>query len=52
MLPFRKSAAKVLATADITAQVCEMISPSSRLSFREVPEKFSDPINIFAWAVP
>jgi hypothetical protein len=29
-----------------------MIIPSSRLSLREVLEKFSDPMKIFAWAVP
>ena len=36
--------------ADMTAGL-EMISPSSRLALREVPEKFSDPMKIFAWAV-
>ena len=37
--------------ADMTAWP-EMISPSSRLSLREVLEKFSDPMNTFPWAVP
>jgi hypothetical protein len=49
--PFRKSEAKVPAIADMTAWL-EMISPSSRLSLREVLEKFSDPMNTLAWAVP
>jgi hypothetical protein len=49
--PFRKSEAKVPAIADMTAWL-EMISPSSRLSLREVLEKFSDPMNTVAWAVP
>jgi hypothetical protein len=29
-----------------------MISPSSRLSLSEVPEKFSDPMKILARGVP
>jgi hypothetical protein len=50
-VPFRKSEANVLAMADMTAWF-EMISPSSRLSLREVLEKFSEPMNTFAWEVP
>jgi len=50
-VPFLKSAAKVLATADMTGWL-EMISPSSRFWLSEVPEKFSEPMKIFARAVP
>jgi hypothetical protein len=50
-VPLRKSAAKVRATAARTAG-SEMIRPSSRLSFSEVPEKFSEPMKILACPVP
>jgi hypothetical protein len=50
-LPFRKSAAKVLAIADIAGRL-EMISPSSRFRVSEVLEKFSDPMKILARPVP
>ena len=41
----------MLALADITAWL-EVISPSSRFWLREVLEKFSEPMKIFAPAVP
>jgi hypothetical protein len=50
-LPFPKSAANVLAIAVMTGRL-EMISPSSRFWLSEVLEKFSDPMKIFARAVP
>jgi hypothetical protein len=50
-LPLRKSAANVLAIADRTAWF-EVISPSSRLSFKDVLEKFSEPMKTFACEVP
>src|ERR1700744_5106286 len=46
-LPFLKSAVNVVAMADITVWF-EMMRPSSRLSFREVLEKFSEPMNSLA----
>ena len=46
-----KSALKVVSTPVITAGSV-MMSPSSRLSFRELAEKFSDPRKILAVAVP
>lgn len=50
-LPFLKSAVNVVVMADITVWF-EMMRPSSRLSFREVLEKFSEPMNILAPGLP